>query len=118
MQNGSHISWCGSAKPTFFQDGNRSPLFEVDISTGMLQNTDRGTPVAQIGGIGLNTPILPQRAVKQACRVFQASSTETWLSFVHGCMVLFGPQAIQIIGNDFARACCFSHWIATGDAST
>jgi hypothetical protein len=50
--------------------------------------------------------------------VFQASSTETWLSFVHGCMVLFGPQAIQIIGNDFARACCFSHWIATGDAST
>jgi hypothetical protein len=48
MQNGSHISWCGSAKPTFFQDGNRSPLFEVDISTGMLQNTDRGTPVAQV----------------------------------------------------------------------
>jgi hypothetical protein len=32
-------------------------------------------------------------------------------------MVLFGSQAIQIIGNDFARACCFSHWIATG-AST
>ncbi|CAM6028383.1 unnamed protein product [Sphagnum balticum] len=82
----------GSAKPTFFQDGNRSPLFEVDISTGMLQNTDQGTPVAQIGGIGLNTPILPQRAVKQACRVFQGGSVahlHRLLSIAAGAQVLY-----------------------------
>lgn len=37
-----------SAKPNFFVDGNRSPLFEVDISTGMLRNTDNGTPLIQV----------------------------------------------------------------------
>lgn len=45
------LTWyCGvaSAKPAFFMDGNRAPLFEVDISTGMLQNTDQGTPLAQV----------------------------------------------------------------------
>jgi hypothetical protein len=40
----------------------------------MLQNTDQGTPLPQIGGISLNTPIIPQRTVKQACKVFQGGS--------------------------------------------
>lgn len=37
-----------SAKPGFFADGNRAPLYEVDISSGMLQNTDNGSPLAQV----------------------------------------------------------------------
>jgi len=82
----------GSAKPTFFQDGNRSPLFEVNISSGMLQNTDQGTPLPQIGGISLNTPIIPQRTVKQACKVFQGGSVghlHRLLSIAAGAQVLY-----------------------------
>jgi hypothetical protein len=36
------------AKPTFFQDGNQSPLFEVAINNGMLQNIDQGTFLPQV----------------------------------------------------------------------
>jgi hypothetical protein len=43
------VCCCGdSAKPAFFMDGSRAPLFEVDIRTGLLQNTDSGTPMAQV----------------------------------------------------------------------
>jgi hypothetical protein len=37
-----------SAKPAFFMDGNRAPLFEVDTKSGMLLNTDHGNPLAQV----------------------------------------------------------------------
>lgn len=39
----------GSAKPAFFQTDSRSPLFEVDLKTGYLMNTDNGTPMTPIG---------------------------------------------------------------------
>jgi hypothetical protein len=38
----------GSAKPAFFMDCNRAPLFEVDTKSGMLLNTDHGNPLAQV----------------------------------------------------------------------
>ena len=38
----------GSGKPAFFQSAPR-PMFEVDVATGLLANTDDGSPVAQIG---------------------------------------------------------------------
>lgn len=38
-----------SAKPSFFQDENRANLFEVDPESGMLLNTDNGTPMPQVG---------------------------------------------------------------------
>ena len=38
----------GSGKPAFFQPASR-PMFEVDVDTGLLANTDDGSPVAQIG---------------------------------------------------------------------
>eukprot|EP00898_Chlorokybus_atmophyticus_P002579 jgi/Chlat1/3321/Chrsp22S03415 len=41
----------GSCKPTFFMDGPRPQLFEVHTPTGMLMNTDNGTPLAQVGDI-------------------------------------------------------------------
>nr|XP_028964951.1 cytosolic purine 5'-nucleotidase-like [Malus domestica] len=33
----------GSAKPSFFHDGNRANLFEVELESGMLINTDNGS---------------------------------------------------------------------------
>ncbi|XP_051139741.1 uncharacterized protein LOC127257389 isoform X2 [Andrographis paniculata] len=38
----------GSAKPGFFNDVNRANLFQVDTETGMLLNTDNGTPMPQV----------------------------------------------------------------------
>ncbi|CAI9777837.1 unnamed protein product [Fraxinus pennsylvanica] len=38
----------GSAKPSFFCDENRTNLFEVDPESGMLLNTDNGTPMPQV----------------------------------------------------------------------
>ena len=37
-----------SAKPGFFHEGNRANLFEVVPDSGMLLNTDNGTPMAQV----------------------------------------------------------------------
>ena len=37
----------GAAKPTFF--GGTRPMFEVDPHSGMLSNTDNGSPLAAIG---------------------------------------------------------------------
>lgn len=42
----SHI--LNSAKPSFFHDENRANLFEVDPESGMLLNTDNGTPMPQV----------------------------------------------------------------------
>ncbi|XP_024374893.1 uncharacterized protein [Physcomitrium patens] len=82
----------GSAKPSFFMDGSRASLFEVDIVTGMLQNTDSGTPMAQIGGVGLQATVLPNPNVKQACRVFQGGCVahlHKLLSIEAGSQVLY-----------------------------
>lgn len=37
-----------SAKPRFFHDENRAGIFEVDLVSGMLLNTDNGTPMPQV----------------------------------------------------------------------
>ncbi|KAF3446316.1 hypothetical protein FNV43_RR11495 [Rhamnella rubrinervis] len=39
----------GSAKPGFFHEDSRANLFEVERDTGMLINTDNGSPMAQVG---------------------------------------------------------------------
>lgn len=38
---------CYSAKPGFFHE-NRANLFEVEPKSGMLLNTDNGTPMVQV----------------------------------------------------------------------
>ncbi|KAL2894630.1 Cytosolic purine 5'-nucleotidase [Bienertia sinuspersici] len=58
----------GSAKPGFFHEGNRANLFEVVPDSGMLLNTDNGTPMAQVG-ITVAPPQL--KGLDKACRVFQ-----------------------------------------------
>lgn len=40
-----------SAKPGFFHEENRATLFEVVPETGMLLNTDNGSPMPQVSTI-------------------------------------------------------------------
>ena len=38
-----------SAKPKFFSSSNPAPMFAVDPVSGMLANTDSGSPLAAVG---------------------------------------------------------------------
>lgn len=60
----------GSAKPSFFHDENRANLFEVEPESGMLLNTDNGTPMPQVGG----TIRMPIKGLNKSCRVFQGGN--------------------------------------------
>ncbi|CAL5328070.1 unnamed protein product [Camellia sinensis] len=55
------------AKPSFFHDENRAHLFEVEPESGMLLNTDNGTPMPQVGG----ALRLPLKSLNKGCKVFQ-----------------------------------------------
>ncbi|GLJ29468.1 hypothetical protein SUGI_0580880 [Cryptomeria japonica] len=85
----------GSAKPSFFMDGNNSPLFEVDIRTGMLQNTDNGTPLPQIGGTGLSRRSLSEKGVKQGCRVFQGGN----VGHLHQLLSIEASSQVLYVGD-------------------
>ncbi|KAL0665121.1 hypothetical protein Bca4012_101959 [Brassica carinata] len=61
----------GSAKPGFFHEESRVNLFEVELKSGMLINTDNGTPMAQIGD---PSPKIPLKSKDKACRVFQGGN--------------------------------------------
>lgn len=93
-----------SAKPGFFLDKNRASLFEVDAKSGMLINTDNGTPMAQVKygydyqdlstiiftglidffnilshvssflKVGSTTIKLPEKIQNKDCRVFQVNT--------------------------------------------
>lgn len=86
----------GSAKPNFFADGNRAPLYEVDIRTGMLQNTDNGSPLTQIGTVSLNESSLsPEKQVKQACRVFQGGN----VAHLHRLLAIEAGAQVLYVGD-------------------
>ncbi|GKV29913.1 hypothetical protein SLEP1_g38786 [Rubroshorea leprosula] len=61
----------GSAKPGFFNEEKFANLFEVDPESGMLRNTDNGTPMPQVGNI---SPILAIEDSNKSCRVFQGGN--------------------------------------------
>ncbi|KAH9692980.1 cytosolic IMP-GMP specific 5-nucleotidase [Citrus sinensis] len=58
----------GSAKPGFFHEDNRANLFQVEPESGMLLNTDNGTPMPQVGDI---SPGLLLKEKNGTCRIFQ-----------------------------------------------
>lgn len=47
----SKINFVYSAKPGFFHDEIRANLFEVEPQTGMLINTDNGSPMPEVSVI-------------------------------------------------------------------
>ncbi|KAF1893402.1 hypothetical protein Lal_00001872 [Lupinus albus] len=61
----------GSAKPGFFHEENRANLFQVVPETGMLLNTDNGSPMPQVGNTSAR---LFMDDGKHACPVFQGGS--------------------------------------------
>lgn len=90
-----------SAKPGFFHEESRVNLFEVELKSGMLINTDNGTPMAQVRlrelwhsfslshatypnvatyiffyawQIGDPSPKIPLKSKDKACRVFQGGN--------------------------------------------
>lgn len=56
MNDGSKFDWLqyfdvvitGSAKPNYFQEDNHANLFEVEPESGVLLNTNNGSPLPQV----------------------------------------------------------------------
>ncbi|ONI32664.1 hypothetical protein PRUPE_1G379000 [Prunus persica] len=80
-----------SAKPSFFHEGNRANLFEVDHESGMLLNTDNGSPMAQVGS---SSPRLSLKGVK-ACRVFQGGS----VGHLHKLLSIESSSQVLYVGD-------------------
>ncbi|GBG69541.1 hypothetical protein CBR_g4376 [Chara braunii] len=90
----------GSCKPAFFVEGNRARLFEVHTPTGFLSNTDNGSPMAQIGNVGLHAlhiqPSSPTSAARtQGCRVFQGGSS----SHLHSMLGIESGSQVLYVGD-------------------
>ncbi|XP_024525082.1 5'-nucleotidase domain-containing protein 4 [Selaginella moellendorffii] len=84
----------GSAKPAFFADSNRAPLFEVDIETGMLQNTDNGTPLMQVGGLGVGLETQKKKN-SQHCRAFQGGG----VAHLHKLLAIEAGAQVLYVGD-------------------
>ncbi|KAG5542315.1 hypothetical protein RHGRI_022001 [Rhododendron griersonianum] len=81
----------GSAKPGFFHDENRANLFEVEPESGMLLNTDNGTPMPQVGG----TLSLPLKPVSKSCRVFQGGN----VGHLHKLLGIESSSQVLYVGD-------------------
>ncbi|PIA55732.1 hypothetical protein AQUCO_00700207v1 [Aquilegia coerulea] len=82
----------GSAKPGFFHEENRSTLFEVEPESGMLLNTDNGSPIPQMGS---TSPRLPPNGMKKACRVFQGGS----VGHLHKLLSVEASSQVLYVGD-------------------
>nr|XP_043606902.1 5'-nucleotidase domain-containing protein 4-like isoform X2 [Erigeron canadensis]XP_043606903.1 5'-nucleotidase domain-containing protein 4-like isoform X2 [Erigeron canadensis] len=82
----------GSAKPKFFHDENRANLFAVDIESGMLINTDNGSPMAQVGGPSLE---LPDEMPDKAYKVFQGGN----VGHLHKLLSIESSSQVLYVGD-------------------
>ncbi|XP_022852959.1 5'-nucleotidase domain-containing protein 4-like isoform X1 [Olea europaea var. sylvestris] len=80
----------GSAKPGFFHDENRANLFEVDPESGMLLNTDNGTPMPSVD----TTLRLPSN-IDKSCRVFQGGN----VGHLHKLLSIESSSQVLYIGD-------------------
>ncbi|XP_057503798.1 uncharacterized protein LOC130787445 isoform X3 [Actinidia eriantha] len=81
----------GSAKPGFFHDEKRANLFEVDPDSGMLLNTDNGTPMPQVG----NTFRLPLKSSNESCKVFQGGN----VGHLHKLLGIESSSQVLYVGD-------------------
>ncbi|CAI0383055.1 unnamed protein product [Linum tenue] len=83
----------GSAKPGFFHEDNRAGLFEVEPESGMLLNTDNGTPMPQVG----NTvpKIVLKKELSKPCRVFQGGS----VGHLHKLLSIESSSQVLYVGD-------------------
>ncbi|XP_071702437.1 uncharacterized protein [Rutidosis leptorrhynchoides] len=82
----------GSAKPKFFQDENRASLFAVDTDSGMLINTDNGSPMAQVGGPCLD---LPDQMPNKPYKVFQGGN----VGHLHKLLSIESSSQVLYVGD-------------------
>ncbi|XP_071923526.1 uncharacterized protein [Coffea arabica] len=82
----------GSAKPGFFHDEVRANLFEVVPETGMLLNTDNGTPMAQVGNTLLR---LPSNGLNKKCKVFQGGN----VGHLHKLLSIESSSQVLYVGD-------------------
>ncbi|KAL7261935.1 hypothetical protein ACSBR1_000349 [Camellia fascicularis] len=81
----------GSAKPSFFHDENRANLFEVEPESGMLLNTDNGTPMPQVGV----TSMLPLKSLNKNCRVSQGGT----VGHLHKLLGIGSSSQVLYVGD-------------------
>ncbi|THG19141.1 hypothetical protein TEA_024119 [Camellia sinensis var. sinensis] len=80
-----------SAKPSFFHDENRAHLFEVEPESGMLLNTDNGTPMPQVGG----ALRLPLKSLNKSCKVFQGGN----VGHLHKLLGIESSSQVLYVGD-------------------
>ncbi|KNA19410.1 hypothetical protein SOVF_061850 isoform A [Spinacia oleracea] len=86
----------GSAKPGFFHEDNRANLFEVVPDSGMLLNTDNGTPMVQVGSaVGSAVLQPPLNGLNYACRVFQGGS----VGHLHKLLNIESSSQVLYVGD-------------------
>ncbi|KAL7117316.1 hypothetical protein ACP275_03G064200 [Erythranthe tilingii] len=81
----------GSAKPGFFHDENRANLFEVDPESGMLLNTDNGTPMPQVD----TTLRLPLKTLDKGCQIFQGGN----VGHLHKLLSIESSSQVLYVGD-------------------
>ncbi|WOK97080.1 hypothetical protein Cni_G05788 [Canna indica] len=99
-QSSSNYKWLenfdvvitGSSKPSFFHEENRANIFEVEPESGMLLNTDNGTPIPQVGN---TTARLPETHSTKACRVFQGGN----VAHLHNLLSIASSSQILYVGD-------------------
>ncbi|KAG6624908.1 5'-nucleotidase domain-containing protein 4-like isoform X1 [Carya illinoinensis] len=82
----------GSAKPGFFHEDNRANLFEVEHVSGMLFNTDNGSPMPQVGSA---SPRLSLKGLNKMCRVFQGGS----VGHLHKLLSIESSSQVLYVGD-------------------
>lgn len=82
----------GSAKPGFFNEDKYANLFEVDLESGMLQNTDNGTPMPQVGN---TSPMIPMKDSNKSCRVFQGGN----VGHLHKLLSIEASSQVLYVGD-------------------
>ncbi|XP_015933878.1 uncharacterized protein LOC107460071 isoform X1 [Arachis duranensis] len=82
----------GSAKPGFFHEENRANLFGVVPETGMLLNTDNGSPMPQVGNISAR---LFTEQKNHACQVFQGGN----VAHLHKLLSIESSSQVLYVGD-------------------
>ncbi|TYI27929.1 hypothetical protein ES332_A05G209600v1 [Gossypium tomentosum] len=81
-----------SAKPGFFLEDNRANIFEVEPESGMLLNTDNGTPMPQVGS---TSPKMLPKGLNKRYRVFQGGS----VGHLHKLLSIESSTQVLYVGD-------------------
>ncbi|CAN6936785.1 unnamed protein product [Brassica oleracea] len=81
-----------SAKAGFFHEESRANLFEVEPQSGMLINTDNGTPMPQVGD---SSPIFLPKSKDKSCRVFQGGN----VGHLHSLLSIESSSQVLYVGD-------------------